>query len=205
MIDEIISKFHNPSPSYAWESLNLDEVKRLTNIQLNHKGWKYYFTNFHDFQDAKHTKECYEKANRIGYKDCDCKISSCLVAIWKAGTLDINGVGRGREFFVNVPHEKIEDRIKLTSIESRPKYVQELLYKGFEQLITLLKVYEVTGLVLRFGPPMMLYTESSYKHRKGVREIDGDILWDILHDVKEEKPNELKQVDNLVLIKGTTR
>lgn len=182
----LTSRFHNPEPSYSWESLSLDEVKRLTDIQLNHKGWKIYFTNFHDFQDKRHTKECMEGSLYTGYTGCACNLSSALVAIWKAGTLGTSGVARNRELFVNVPHEKVEDKSVLTSIEKRTPQVQELLFRGFEQLITLLKVYEVTGLILEFGPPMRLYTEDTYKVRRYVREIDGDVLWEMLHNVQQE-------------------
>lgn len=196
----LTSRFHNPEPSYSWEPLDLDEIKRLTDIQLNHKGWKIYFTNFHLLQTQNHTNECKAKSLHAGYFGCNCILGNALVAIWKAGSQEIDGVGRGRELFVNVPYDNVNDKEILVSIEKRPKQVQDLIFMGFEQLITLLKVYEVTRLVLEFGPPMRLYTEERFKVRKYVREIDGDILWNILHDIKEEKKECLEEKKVLALI-----
>lgn len=195
----LTSRFHNPEPSYSWEPLNLDEIKRLTDIQLNHNGWKIYFTNFHLLQTQNHTKECQDYYINREYFGCNCILGNALVAIWKAGSTEIDGVGRGRELFVNVPYELVEDKTILTDITKRSKQVQDLIFMGFEQLITLLKVYEVTRLVLDFGPPMRLYTEERFKVRKYVREIDGDILWNILHDIKEEKKECLEEKKVLLL------
>lgn len=199
MQEAIISRFHNPEPSYSWEPLNLEEIKRLTDIKLNHKGWKIYFTNFHLLQTQNHTQECKDKSVYAGYSGCNCVLGNALVAIWKAGSQEIDGIGRAREFFVNVPYELIEDKSILQDITKRTQQVQDLLFMGFEQLITLLKVYEVTRLVLEFGPPMRLYTEKRFKERYYVREINGDILWNILHDIKEEKKECLSTSETLLL------
>ena len=177
------SKYSNPPPSYSWEPLDLEEVRALTSIELTHKDWKVYFTNFHEIAEEIHEDLCIAKRTRCK-RDCNCRatIRPAMIAIWKAGTPSSSY--RAIELVANVPVEAISNKEILTNPTLRPAWVLESLRMGFETLITLLKVFEVTGLVLDFGPPMMLYKGDSTGRRQDVRKIDGDILWNILHDME---------------------
>lgn len=170
-----------------WIDLDLKEVQELTSIKLR-IPWKYYFTNFHEGNYEKHAEDCpfndFFKENTCR---CTPEVHKRAYAILKAGFSGLAGVTRGRFFFCYVRADVDADIKMLRNPELRQPDVLEDLRNGLETLVTLLKVYEVTGKVLDFGPPLKIYKEDDQKRRQFEEEIDGDVLWNILHDIEQPK------------------